>query len=344
MSFVLAALGVLVAFLSYRFRFSRVARPPYIGSLEGLTRHRWEIYAEQSRILGPLISVSNLRTSIVIVNTRQAILDLLDKRKSYATRPRWPMAELLGRQNNVGFTYYGKRLKDFRKVLYKSLNPPVILECWNDLLHEQSRELCQSLLVEPERFRDIIEENIQKFIVIFTYGFRPDSDHLKLAQMVAQHTGEALQPARWMVNLFPALMWIPRWMPGARFQVWAYEGKELFFKLTRTPFYAAKNELKRGQKRVSFVHNSLEGLGDKHCSEEEDIIMFAAGSLLSAGTDTMTSIFLSFIGTIVNHPGVQERAYMEILDVVGSEELPCLHHRDNLPYIECIIKEVHRCY
>ncbi|KAH0582168.1 hypothetical protein H2248_011819 [Termitomyces sp. 'cryptogamus'] len=58
----------------------------------------------------------------------------------------------------------------------------------------------------------------------------------------------------------------------------------------------------------------------------------------------MTSIFLSFIGTIVNHPGVQERAYMEILDVVGSEELPCLHHRDNLPYIECIIKEVHRCY
>ncbi|KAG5349998.1 hypothetical protein C0989_000794 [Termitomyces sp. Mn162] len=207
------------------------------------------------------------------------------------------MAELLGRQNNVGFTYYGKRLKDFRKVLYKSLNPPVILECWNDLLHEQSRELCQSLLVEPERFRDIIEENIQKFIVIFTYGFRPDSDHLKLAQMVAQHTGEALQPARWM---------------------------------------------KRGQKRVSFVHKSLEGLGDKHCSEEEDIIMFAAGSLLSG--KTMTSIFLSFIGTIVNHPGVQERAYMEILDVVGSEELPCLHHRDNLPYIECIIKEVHRCY
>ncbi|KAG6890749.1 hypothetical protein C0992_012922, partial [Termitomyces sp. T32_za158] len=328
--------------------------------MAGMTGYRWEYYAERSRILGlsgyivpfvymtlsqgPLISVSHFGASIVIVNTRKAMFDLLDKRKAYASRPRWPMAELLGRQNNVGFTYYGKRLKDFRKALHKSLNPVVILECWNDLLHEQSRELCKSLFDKPEEFRAIVEGNIQEFIVLLTYGHRPNSDHLKLAQKVAQHTGEALQPARWMVNKFPALMWVPRWLPGAGFQAWAHEGKELFLKLTRTPFYAAKAELEDGRKHVSFVHQSLEDLEDGHGVEDEDIIMFAAGSLLSAGTETMTSLFLSFLGTIANHPRVQERAHHEILSIVGSEELPCLHHRHDLPYVECIIKEIHRCY
>ena len=210
MGFLLAALIVLVGLILFWYRFSRSMPPPCmcsprspmrvvmiswldIGSLEGLTGHRWEIYAQRSRILGlsgphyayrsltffkgPLISVSNFSTSIIIVNTRQAMFDLLDKRKTYATRPRWPMAELLGRQkycdyyfyhwafvsliqnsSNVGFTYYGKRLKDFRKTLHKSLNPTAILKCWGDLLHEQSRELCQSLLADPERFRHIIEE------------------------------------------------------------------------------------------------------------------------------------------------------------------------------------------
>ncbi|KAG5725375.1 O-methylsterigmatocystin oxidoreductase [Termitomyces sp. T112] len=339
MGFFLLALALLFALL-YWFKSTRTPLPPDAGSLAGLTGHRWEIYAERSRILGPLISVSHFGTSIVIVNTRKAILDLLDKRKTYASRPRWPMAELLGRQNNVGFTYYGKRLKDFRKALHKSLIPTVILECWNHLLHEQSRELCQSLLANPDGFRDIVEGNIQEFIVILTYGHRPHADHLRLAQMVAQHTGEALQPARWMVNMFPACIWFP----GAGFLDWANEGKELFLKLTRTPFYAAKAELKSGRKRVSFVHNSLDDLGDEHSAEEEDIIMFAAGSLLSAGTETMTSVFLSFLGTVVNHPRVQKRAHEEILDVVGSEELPCLRHRDDLPYIDCIIKEVHRSY
>ncbi|KAG6884868.1 hypothetical protein C0993_007649 [Termitomyces sp. T159_Od127] len=76
-------------------------------------------------------------------------------------------------------------------------------------------------------------------------------------------------------------MRIPRWFPGADFQVWAHEGKELFFKLTRTPFYAAKAELEIGRKHVSFVQQSLEDLEKEHSVEDEDVIMFAAGSLLS---------------------------------------------------------------
>ena len=42
------------------------------------------------------------------------------------------------------------------------------------------------------------------------------------------------------------------------------------------------------------------------------------------------------------HPEVQKKAQEEIDAVVGTERLPTFDDRSNLPYIDCIMKEVHR--
>lgn len=44
------------------------------------------------------------------------------------------------------------------------------------------------------------------------------------------------------------------------------------------------------------------------------------------------------------HPEVAAKAQKEIDSVIGSdpERLPTLDDRENLPYLECIIKEVYR--
>ncbi len=42
------------------------------------------------------------------------------------------------------------------------------------------------------------------------------------------------------------------------------------------------------------------------------------------------------------HPDVQEKAYREILKVVGSERLPVLADAPSLTYVGAIIKELHR--
>ena len=41
-------------------------------------------------------------------------------------------------------------------------------------------------------------------------------------------------------------------------------------------------------------------------------------------------------------PRVQERAQAEIDAVIGSERLPSLDDKKNLPYVEALIKEVFR--
>ena len=42
------------------------------------------------------------------------------------------------------------------------------------------------------------------------------------------------------------------------------------------------------------------------------------------------------------HPEVQKKAQAEIDKVIGADHLPKLEDRPDLPYIECVMKEVLR--
>lgn len=42
------------------------------------------------------------------------------------------------------------------------------------------------------------------------------------------------------------------------------------------------------------------------------------------------------------HPNVVRKAHEELDNVVGRERLPTFQDRPNLPYIECVLKEVLR--
>ena len=50
----------------------------------------------------------------------------------------------------------------------------------------------------------------------------------------------------------------------------------------------------------------------------------------------------TFFLMMVLHPHVVKRAQAEIDRVVGSRRLPNLEDREQLPYIDCIVKELFR--
>ena len=53
-------------------------------------------------------------------------------------------------------------------------------------------------------------------------------------------------------------------------------------------------------------------------------------------------ILLTFIFMMIRHPEVAKKAQAEIDRVIGNERLPTFEDRASLPYIDCILKEVHR--
>ena len=52
---------------------------------------------------------------------------------------------------------------------------------------------------------------------------------------------------------------------------------------------------------------------------------------------------LTFVLMMIRHPEVLLKAQAEIDEVLGHDHLPTLEDRPNLPYIDCLLKEVLRC-
>ena len=64
--------------------------------------------------------------------------------------------------------------------------------------------------------------------------------------------------------------------------------------------------------------------------------------MYAAGADSTNALITSFILVMTLYPEIQQRAQEEIDRVVGTQRLPAIEDRANLPYVECIIREVYR--
>ncbi|TFK68097.1 cytochrome P450 [Pluteus cervinus] len=304
----------------------------------------WKAYKELAKEYGPIMCTqASFGAYAFVVDTAETLVELFEKRsKIFSCRPRWVMAELYGRQNNVGLMYYGEELTRVRKVLHRGIGLQAVPQ-WENLFEYESLKILSDALADSANLLSSVEYNIESMVVRFTYGHDMDDEFLKLATKVSQQTGVALQPGRWMVNYIPILAYVPAWFPGAGFQKLAREGKDYYFKLTRPPYERVKEELSRGVATPSFVSHSLTDMAKHpHLGFNEQAIMSAAGSVFSAAVDTTTSTVLSFFLLAATHPEVQERAYNEIMAVVGPDRLPALQDQDSLPYINCIMKEIWR--
>ena len=175
-------------------------------------------------MLGPLVRVTSVGNMVITLNTFQAASDLLEKRGHFASRPPWPMADLLGRQKNVAFQYYGDRLRRCRKALHASLSPTAIASQWSDLLDYYSRELLVRYMESPtSAYADSLgyvvfalypivrilmktrcHSIVESLILQLAYGHAPGPDNVKVSRDSMEDSVVGLQPGTWWVNSIPA--------------------------------------------------------------------------------------------------------------------------------------------
>ncbi|EIM80935.1 cytochrome P450, partial [Stereum hirsutum FP-91666 SS1] len=308
---------------------------------------KWMAYSRWSKESGPLVTLSTAPHPMMVVSGRTVIRDLLIGKKSFCCRPRIPMAELMGRQNNVGFTYYGKRLIAMRTLLHSALSLTEVTSTWMELINYQADDLCRDFIVSPERFYGHVEANIQKLIGRFTYGHEPSPEYLQMAAQVSRHTGKAVEAGRWAVNSIPArtfhhiVMWVPAWMPGAGFKRYAIDARKLFTRLLNESVALVKQRIDQNEADTSFVKQSLTNISLYPSCIDESLVISSAGSLFS-GMTLLSGTILSFIVLMANHEDFQDRAYAEILSVVGTDRFPNCRDRPSLIFVDALIREVYR--
>ena len=71
-------------------------------------------------------------------------------------------------------------------------------------------------------------------------------------------------------------------------------------------------------------------------------LAYVIGVIYETGSDTMTMALMVFVLAAILHPAVVRKAQEELDRIVGSERLPSFDDLERLPYVQAIVKEVHR--
>merc|ERR1719495_236919 len=75
---------------------------------------------------------------------------------------------------------------------------------------------------------------------------------------------------------------------------------------------------------------------------DEDKLVNTLSDMFMFGLDNVTTTISWSILCILHHPEVQEKIIREIQTQVGSDRLPTLHDKNNLPYLSAVIMEAQR--
>lgn len=319
---------------------------PLIGNaLQLPTHHEWFKFAEWGKTYGGVVHVSAFGQPLIILNSTNAITDLLEKRSGiYSDRPILPMAgEMIGYRDSVPLCPYGARHRESRKLMHTGLAQHKMVDL-HPIQEQKMRDFLHSLLLAPEKLPLHIRRVVASIVFQVSHGYtvRGDEDPLvELAERATLEFSLASAPGAFLVDVLPILRYIPDWFPGAGFKKTAKAWRQTAITLRDEPYEEVKKQVAKGVAVPSFT-SSLVERNPHPTPEEEDIYKWVSTGFYSGGADTTVSAISSFFLAMVLYPKVQKKAREELISVVGRSRLPNFKDRERLPYIEALLSEVLR--
>lgn len=321
---------------------------PIIGNALDIPKvSPWREYASWRQQYGDIIHLSALGKHIVVVNSIEKAVDLLDKRSSnYSDRPDIPMANMTGwTAINIGLIHYGELWRRHRRLFHQKFRQNAVSE-FHPLQTSKIQVLLRNLLENPEEFSLHVRNFPASVIMAATYGYEiaPRNDPIvtlvdEASTMITEHIFLGSQ----LVNVFPILRHIPDWMPGAAFKKIARDCHNKVNEMMDTPFYAVKEQMAKGEAMPSWTSELLQDHDAKKRGEEgEYLIKSVAATAFAVAADTSASSLASFILAMVLYPDVLAKAQAELDSVVGNTRLPNFGDRDSMPYIDALCHEIFR--
>ncbi|KAJ7454672.1 cytochrome P450 [Mycena latifolia] len=353
---IYAALGASAISILYLKIKARAAAPlppgppklPLVGNLFSMpTNTEWETYWNWSKEYdSDIIHLNAMGTDIVILSSMEAVEDLLDKRSSiYSDRPQGQMLELVGGYFMFALQRYGDTWRTHRRLFHHELNS-VAARRFRSLELQQSHHLLRRILDNPDEYVEHYDYVFGAIMINMAYGLdiQPHNDpYITSAHVALRVLSGAALPGRFLVDVIPALKYVPPWFPGAEFKRKAAGWKNIVQEMIDLPFAASKTAVATGIESTSFTTSRLMSLDDAQdeASQELDIKQVAA-SMYATGTDTTRATLIMFLRGILSNPTAQRMAQQEIDAVIGPGQLPGFEDMDRLPYITAVIKETMR--
>ncbi|KAF7345607.1 Cytochrome P450 [Mycena venus] len=337
-------------------RFSSPPGPkklPIVGNLFDIPADRpWEAYQQWSKDFNSdIIHLNVAGASIVVLSSMEVIRDLLDRRSSlYSDRPQAPMLnELMGWSEFFGFMNHGDRWRRQRKMFHEAFHAGAVKQ-FDPHIQDSTHRLLRRLLRDPHDLMGHFRQLAGTLIMNVTYGIEvksTDDPYIKIAEEAMHGLAIAYVPGTFLVDLIPALKYVPSWFPGADFKRKARQWRDVTHELVEVPFAETKRNMAAGTAPLSFTSLNLGLLAEsgekpeRGAVKEKDIKETAAASY-AAGADTTVSAMGTFALAMLKNLDAQKKAQAELDAVIGHGNLPGSGDAPALPYVSAIVKEVLR--
>ncbi|KAK1983937.1 cytochrome P450 [Colletotrichum cereale] len=354
--FGLVAVSYLVEKVFNRLRNGR--RPPLppgpkglpiVGNINDLpTSDEFEArhWLKHKDLYGPISSITTMGQTIVILNDLGLAYELLDKRSvKHSSRPSQVFTgEMVGVENLTGMLTYGDRLRVHRKNMSRVIGSRTSASQYNSLQEAEVGHLLLHLLDEPGHLIEHIKREAGSLIVKITYGYNAEpfkeDPLLQMIDETMENFSRGCVPGAFLVDIFPFLRYVPSWVPGAGFKQIAKEWKAQFFGTRDISYAFVEQQVAQGKDNGSFLSQLLKASDSS--PETIHTNKYSSLGLFGGGADTTVSAIATFFLTMMLHPEAQKRAQEEIDRIVGQDRLPNIHDRENLPYVQALIKEIMR--
>ncbi|KAJ8112006.1 hypothetical protein ONZ43_g5491 [Nemania bipapillata] len=169
------------------------------------------------------------------------------------------------------------------------------------------------------------------------YGYTIDPHKIdplvSIADEALEQFADATVPGAWLVDIIPALKYVPEWMPGTGWKQTGLKWRAKLMEAAGKPLKLAQNKIARGDRTKSFVTEFYDNSGDEISAEDEAALKWVSLSMYAGGADTVPMTLF---------PEVQLKAREEIDRVIGTGRLPTYTDKDNLPYVTAIVTEAAR--
>ncbi|KAF7342873.1 O-methylsterigmatocystin oxidoreductase [Mycena sanguinolenta] len=348
-SFVAVGALIIVAALQRRRRAAMLPPgppgDPFIGHLlrmpstdSALVFHHW------AKTYGPVMHLKVLGRSMIILDSHQAAVDLLDKKGLiYSDRPKLTLYKLFGWDPSLLLASYGSKSQSIQRQMHQSYLSRQHVGDFKLMQTEEARRLVQSLMDSPpEQYEKLMRRFVIGIITQIVAGHRVTSEndpYIRISEMVHENLSKTGPPGSSPLDFFPILQHFPSWFPGAHDLRVVKGARPAVRELHEFPLRTVKEQQKLGEAMPSFIRKQLEQMDE---SKDEEELKGAAATMFSAGESTA-----EFLSSIVHRlitcsRQSQAKAQKEIDSVVGDMRLPEFRDREELPFVEGILQETLR--
>ncbi|EKG14271.1 Cytochrome P450 [Macrophomina phaseolina MS6] len=262
----------------------------------------------------------------------------------YNSRANLPMAgEILSGGKRIVFMPYGDLWKWERKVVHEILGPAK-KEMFAPYQDTESRALLYEYLTQPDKWHLSNARYSSSVIMSVVFGRRTKLNDENVARIVQANDEltKVFEPGSNLIDAFPFLGRIP--LPKS-IQPWRWWGDaqyEQTRKNFRQEFEGLEQRQRQGKAQDCFVSEFLKLERDKRI--DWDTMIFLAGSVIEAGSDTTRVSLSQILAAAALFPDWVERARKQIDEVCGAnaERLPVAGDAPRMPLVKAAAKEAVR--